>query len=101
MPPPGRVAKAQATGRDGTVTLRNPQPPVARLPDLLCADDMICIRDRVTRDIQPGPSADGGGRLGGRTTQPVRIIKVHFRRTGRVSRTAPPACRPSSNRELG
>jgi hypothetical protein len=30
------------------------------LVDLLCVDDMICIRDRVTRDIQPGTSADGG-----------------------------------------
>jgi hypothetical protein len=42
------------------VTLLNPQPPVARLLDLLCVDDMICIRDRVTRDIQPGTSADSG-----------------------------------------
>ena len=30
------------------------------LVDLLCVDDMICIRDRVTCDIQPGTSADGG-----------------------------------------
>jgi hypothetical protein len=33
------------------------------LVDLLCVDDMICIRDRVTRDIQPGTSADRGWRL--------------------------------------
>jgi hypothetical protein len=52
--------EAQATGRDGTVTLLDPQQPVARLLDLLCVDDMISIRARVTRDIQPGTSADGG-----------------------------------------
>lgn len=45
---------------DGTVTLLNPQPPVARLLDLPCVGDMISIRDRVTRDIRPGTSADGG-----------------------------------------
>jgi hypothetical protein len=28
--------------------------------DLLCVDDMISIRARVTRDIRPGTSADGG-----------------------------------------
>ena len=45
-----RVAKAHATGRDGTVTLLNPQPPIARLRDLLCVYDMISIRtgSRVT-----------------------------------------------------
>ena len=42
------------------MTPLNPQPPVARLLDLPCIDDMISIRDRVTRDIQPGTSADGG-----------------------------------------
>jgi hypothetical protein len=42
------------------VTPLNPQPPVALLLDLPCVDDMISIRDRVTRDIQPGTSADGG-----------------------------------------
>jgi anti-anti-sigma factor len=31
---------------DGTVTLLNPQPPVARLLDLLCVDDMISVRHR-------------------------------------------------------
>ena len=28
--------------------------------DLLCVDDMISIRARVTRDIRSGTSADGG-----------------------------------------
>ena len=54
----GRPDRAVTTGRDGTVTLLDPQQPVSRLLDLLCVDDMISIR--VTRDIQPGTNADGG-----------------------------------------
>jgi len=52
--------RAVTTGRDGTVTLLDPQQPAARLLDLLCVDDMISSRARVTRDIQPDTSADGG-----------------------------------------
>jgi hypothetical protein len=40
------------------------------------------VSARVTRDIQPGSSADSGWRLRGRTTQPVRIIKSHFSPNG-------------------
>ncbi len=38
------LAAAKITSRDGTVTLLNPQPPVARLLDLLCVDGMITIQ---------------------------------------------------------
>jgi anti-anti-sigma regulatory factor len=31
--------------QDGGVTLLNPQPPVARMLDLLCADQVFSIRD--------------------------------------------------------
>jgi anti-anti-sigma factor len=40
------MAAATITSRDGTVTLLNPQPPVARLLDLLCVDGMITVERR-------------------------------------------------------
>ena len=40
------MAAAKITSRDGTVTLLNPQPPVARLLDLLCVDGMITVERR-------------------------------------------------------
>ena len=45
------MAAAKARTRDGTVTLLNPQPPVARLLHLLSADELMTIQ---------GTSADGG-----------------------------------------
>jgi anti-anti-sigma factor len=42
--------------RNGSVTLLNPQPPVARMLDLLCADEMFSIRCRTAGEAQP----DGG-----------------------------------------
>ena len=45
---------------DGTVTLLNPQPPVARLIELLCVDGMISVERRNPDETQPGVS--GGGR---------------------------------------
>jgi anti-anti-sigma factor len=40
------MAAMKARTRDGGVTLLNPQPPVARMLDLLCADQVFSIRDR-------------------------------------------------------
>jgi anti-anti-sigma factor len=37
------MAAAKITGQDGTVTLLNPQPPVARLLDLLGTGGMITV----------------------------------------------------------
>lgn len=42
--------------RNGSVTLLNSQPPVARMLDLLCADEMFSIRCRTAGEAQP----DGG-----------------------------------------
>lgn len=40
------MAAAKITSRDGTVTLVNPQPPVARLLDLLSVDSVITVERR-------------------------------------------------------
>jgi anti-anti-sigma regulatory factor len=45
--------------RNGSVTLLNPQPAVARIMDLLRAGEIFCIRRRKAREIQPATSADG------------------------------------------
>ena len=42
------------------MTRTGSMPAVWKTLDLLCVDDMISIRARVTRDIRPGTSADGG-----------------------------------------
>jgi anti-anti-sigma factor len=42
--------------RNGSVTLLNPQPSVARMLDLPCADEMFSIRCRTAGEAQP----DGG-----------------------------------------
>ena len=44
----------------GSVTLLDPQPPVARMLDLLCVDEMFSIRGRAARETHPDTSADGG-----------------------------------------
>jgi anti-anti-sigma factor len=54
------VAAMKVRTQEGSVTLLNPQPPVARILDLLCADEMFSIRCRAVRDAQPDTSADGG-----------------------------------------
>jgi anti-anti-sigma factor len=46
------MAAAKITSQDGTVTLLNPQPPVARLLDLLSVDGMITVERQA-----PGGSA--------------------------------------------
>jgi hypothetical protein len=46
--------------RAGSVTLLDPQPPVARLLDLLCVDEMFSIRGRAAGETHPDASADGG-----------------------------------------
>jgi len=38
---------------DGTVTLLNPQPPVARLIELLCVDGMLSVERRNPDKTQP------------------------------------------------
>jgi anti-anti-sigma factor len=38
------VAAMKVRTQEGSVTLLNPQPPVARILDLLCADGMFSIR---------------------------------------------------------
>lgn len=40
------LAAEKIRTRDGTVTLLNPQPPVARLLELLCVDRMIPVQHR-------------------------------------------------------
>ena len=51
------MAAAKITANNGTVTLLNPQPPVARLLDLLCIDGMITVES-----LNParGPGQDPG-----------------------------------------
>ena len=53
------MAAAKITPRDGTVTLLNPQPPVARLLDLLCVNGMISVERRNPNETQPDASGDG------------------------------------------
>jgi anti-anti-sigma factor len=40
------MAAMKARTRAGSVTLLNPQPPVARLLDLLCVEEVLAIRGR-------------------------------------------------------
>ena len=40
------TAAMKARTQDGGVTLLNPQPPVARLIELWCVDDMISVQHR-------------------------------------------------------
>lgn len=40
------VAAIKARAQAGSVTLLNPQPPVARMLDLLCAGEILAIRGR-------------------------------------------------------
>jgi anti-anti-sigma factor len=51
------MAAAKITTGNGTVTLLNPQPPVARLLDLLCVDDMITVE---SRGVAPGQGTTAG-----------------------------------------
>jgi anti-anti-sigma factor len=46
--------------RDGSMTLLNPQPPVARMLDLLRVDELFSIRAGQRIETQPDTSAGGG-----------------------------------------
>ena len=54
------MAAMKARTRAGSVTLLDPQPPVARMLDLLCIDEMFSIRRRAAGETHPDNSADGG-----------------------------------------
>lgn len=53
------TAAAKITGQHGTVALLNPQPPVARLLDLLCVDGMITVESQAPAPAS-GPAAGEG-----------------------------------------
>jgi hypothetical protein len=53
------MAAMKVRTRDGSVTLLNPQAAVARIPSLLRAGEMFCIRYRAAHQTRPGTSADG------------------------------------------
>jgi anti-anti-sigma factor len=57
-----------ARTRAGSVTLLDPQPPVARMLDLLRIVEMFSIRRRAADETHPDTSA-ADGRPGGRTTR--------------------------------
>jgi anti-anti-sigma factor len=54
------MAAMKVRTRAGSITLLDPQPPVARMLDLLCADEMFSIRRRAAGETHPDNSADGG-----------------------------------------
>ena len=54
------MAAMKVRTRAGSITLLDPQPPVARMLDLLCADEMFSIRRRAAGETHPDTSADGG-----------------------------------------
>jgi anti-anti-sigma regulatory factor len=45
--------------RNGSVTLLNPQPAVARILTLLRVGEIFCTRRRAARETPPDTSADG------------------------------------------
>jgi anti-anti-sigma factor len=47
------MAAMKVRTRAGSVTLLDPQPPVARMLDLLCVDEMFSIRDRAAGETHP------------------------------------------------
>jgi anti-anti-sigma factor len=47
------MAAMKARTRTGSVTLLDPQPPVARMLDLLCIDQMFSIRHRAAGETHP------------------------------------------------
>jgi hypothetical protein len=44
----------KARTRAGSVTLLNPQPPVVRMLDLLCVDEVFAIRGQAAGETYPG-----------------------------------------------
>ena len=62
------MAAMKVRTRAGSVTLLDPQPPVARLLDLLRIVEMFSIRRRAADETHPDTSA-ADGRPGGRTTR--------------------------------
>jgi anti-anti-sigma factor len=47
------MAAMKVRTRAGSVTLLDPQPPVARMLDLLCIDEMFSIRRRAAGETHP------------------------------------------------
>ena len=54
------MATMKVRSRDGSVTLLNPQPPVARMLDLLRIDELFSIRGRAAGEIRSDASTGGG-----------------------------------------
>ena len=54
------MAAMKVRTRAGSVTLLDPQPPVARMLDLLRIGEIFSIRGRATGETHPDTSADGG-----------------------------------------
>jgi anti-anti-sigma factor len=54
------MAAMKVRTQAGSVTLLDPQPPVARMLDLLSVDEMFLIRRRAAGETYPDTSADGG-----------------------------------------
>jgi anti-anti-sigma factor len=48
------MAAMTAKTRAGRVTLLNPQPPVVRMLDLLCVDEVFAIQGRAAGETGPG-----------------------------------------------
>ena len=73
------MAAMKARTRAGSVTLLDPQPPVARMLDLLCIDEMFSIRDRAAGKTHSDTSTDGGWRPAEGADHPVvRVIPGLF-----------------------
>lgn len=73
------MAAMKARTRAGSVTLLDPQPPVARMLDLLCIDEMFSIRDRAAGKTHSDISTDGGWRPAKGADHPVvRVIPGLF-----------------------
>lgn len=73
------MAAMKARTRAGSVTLLDPQPPVARMLDLLCIDEMFSIRDRAAGKTHSDTSTDGGWRPAKGADHPVvRVIPGLF-----------------------
>jgi hypothetical protein len=60
------MAAVKVRTRAGGVTVRDLQPPVARMLDLLCVDEMFSIRGRAAGETHPDVA---DGRLGGRAAR--------------------------------
>jgi anti-anti-sigma factor len=84
------MAAMKVRTRAGSVTLLDPQPPVARLLDLLRIVEMFSIRRRAADETHPDTSA-ADGRPGGGPPGRSDNSRSIFRRTGLASRHRWPA----------